>query len=361
MQEATIKESPFLPKRLVLFADGTWNDPGQTDDGLPCATNVVKLSNAVLPQDAGGAVQIVYYHTGVGERGGAWDHFTGGAFGVGISKNIEDLYLFLIGNYAPGDEVWLFGFSRGAYTVRSLAGLIRNCGILRRGQISKYKAAYELYRDRTEHSTPKSKKASDFRAAYSWPDFDLHFIGVWDTVGALGIPVTPLRFWTKKLYEFHDTNLSSHVRYAYQAVAIDERRKPFLPALWKKQPDSPASQILEQAWFPGVHCDVGGGYAESGLSDGALAWLWEKAHAAGLALDGATKPVPDSAGEMHDSMTIFYRMLGDGGRTLGRSNPLGHEVVGETALSRMSAPLGYRPENLAAFLKKSPASDRRRP
>src|SRR5713101_3740691 len=121
-----------MAKRIVVCADGTWNTPEQTEEGKACATNVAKLASAVAPQDGLGQTQVVYYHPGVGERGGLWDHVTGGAFGVGLSANIEDIYLFLATNYRAADELFLFGFSRGAYTVRSLAGLIRNAGILKR-------------------------------------------------------------------------------------------------------------------------------------------------------------------------------------------------------------------------------------
>src|SRR5256885_669994 len=148
-----------MPKRLVICADGTWNEPEQTDRGMPADSNVVKLARAVLPQDPNGIPQIILYHKGVGERAGLWDHLTGGAFGVGISANIEDIYLFLVNNYQPGDELFLFGFSRRAYTVRSLSGLIRNAGILKREFMGKYRDAYELYRDRDNSTKPGSDPA----------------------------------------------------------------------------------------------------------------------------------------------------------------------------------------------------------
>src|SRR5207245_7741604 len=137
---------------LVICGERTWNQPEQTDRGMPADSNVVKLARAVLPQDPNGIPQIILYHKGVGERAGLWDHLTGGAFGVGISANIEDIYLFLVNNYQPGDELFLFGFSRGAYTVRSLAGLIRKCGILRRENLRRYEDDYNLYRERTDES-----------------------------------------------------------------------------------------------------------------------------------------------------------------------------------------------------------------
>ncbi|HLQ26561.1 MAG TPA: DUF2235 domain-containing protein [Acidiferrobacterales bacterium] len=344
-----------MAKRTVMCADGTWNKPEQTDQGMPDSTNVVKITTAVRPEDSKGMAQVVYYHKGVGARGGLWDHLTGGAFGRGISRNIEDIYLFLISNYAPGDELFLFGFSRGAYTARRVAGFIRNCGILKPEFMSKYKEAYDLYRDRTDATHPSSERAVNFRKQYSWPDFNIRFIGVWDTVGALGIPVTPLRFWTKKRYEFHDVELSSHVDYAYQALAIDERRKPFLPAVWKRQPGSVQTQILEQAWFPGVHCDVGGGYPITGLSDGALLWMCDRAAKCGLDLDATKLPkAGDPNAQMGDSMTLFYRVLGKGTRRLGATNPLGEEGPHQSTMARTTSGRSYQPQNLKVFEAQKP-------
>lgn len=336
-------------KRLVVCADGTWNEPEQKDRGKAAPTNVVKLATSVSPQDGNGVHQILCYHEGIGEHGGLFDHISGGAFGTGISRNIKDLYQFLCINYLAGDELWFFGFSRGAYTARSLAGLVRNCGILKRENLSKIGEAYDLYRERTDDSSPSSEKAKAFRAAFSWPDCRIRFIGVWDTVGALGIPVRPLRFWSKSKYEFHDVQLSRHVEFAYQALAIDERRKPFLPSVWSRQPDAPSSQVLEQAWFPGVHCNVGGGYADTGLSDSALAWLCDRAVKAGLALEMKRLPTGNPDCVMRDSMTLFYRMLGIGERQPGNESQSA-EGTHQVSLKRSN----YMPENLRNFLMQSP-------
>ncbi len=338
-------------RRLIICADGTWNEPEQNDLGMSSPTNICKLAKAIQPFDKDGVAQIICYHTGVGERGGLKDHFSGGALGRGLSKNIIDLYLFLVLNYFPGDELYLFGFSRGAYTVRSLAGLIRNTGILKCNYAEKYKDAYKLYQNRDKLSHPRSTLAVNFRALYSWPDFNIKFIGVWDTVGALGIPFSGIHL---KRFEFHDVELSSHVDYAYQALAIDEKRKPFTPSLWEKQPTSPKSQVLEQVWFPGVHCNVGGGYEDSGLSDCALEWMWGKAAACGLELDPNQKSTPNLNGALRDSMIWYYKILGSRIRVLGAQLPESNEQLAHIALERQRLVKDYHPENMLDFLKKYP-------
>lgn len=342
-----------MKKRWIICADGTWNKPEQTDQGVPSPTNVCKLAAAVLPCDQKGVPQTVFYHTGVGERGSISDHVWGGALGAGLSKNIIDLYLFLVLNYFPGDELFLFGFSRGAYTVRSLAGLIRSAGILKDKYATKYQEAYDRYRNRTHETHPSAPQSVKFREAYAWPDFNIKFIGVWDTVGALGIPFSG---WQLRHFQFHDVQLSSHVDYAYQALAIDEKRKPFIPTLWTKQPNSPDSQVLEQVWFPGVHANVGGGYKDTGLSDCALDWMWGKAELCGLALDGEqrVKLAPNPKGVLYDSMTGYYRLLGSTIRTLGAQLPTSHERLSQTAKNRHELLVDYQPENMLNFLMKYP-------
>ncbi|MBL0209855.1 MAG: DUF2235 domain-containing protein [Holophagaceae bacterium] len=331
-----------MPKRLVICSDGTWNKPDQSTGGVPTPTNVVKLSRAVAPQDQAGTEQRVYYHDGVGARGGWWKRFTGGAFGEGIDAIIQANYRFLIDNYDPGDELFLFGFSRGAYLVRSTVGLVRNCGLLKREHGGQLDAAYALYRRRDEASSPRAEEAAAFRAAYAWEP-RIRFIGVWDTVGSLGIPLRPLRFWTKEFYEFHDVKLSTWVDYAFQALAVDERRKPFAPTLWQGQPGAGA-QILEQAWFPGAHSNIGGGYVDHGLSDLALLWLAEKARACGLDLDMPPGILPDALGGIQDSMTFWYRMLGENVRQISPGSD--GQFIAPSVRARQLGTADYRPPNV---------------
>lgn len=271
-----------MAKRLVVCCDGTWNFADQ-----PSKTNVAKVALSVLPGFAAGKEQRVHYHSGVGTR--RRERLRGGAFGAGLSRNVVDAYRFLVETYEPDDELFLFGFSRGAFTARSLAGLVRNGGILRREHADRIPEAWALYRDRIEQ--PNGAAATLFRRSYA-RETEIRFIGVWDTVGALGIPVPgptwlqPAAHRFNRRWAFHNTELSSWVRAAFHALAIDEQRSAFRPALWHQQPGAAEQgQELKQVWFAGVHCDVGGGYKETGLSDIPLLWMVDQARRQGLQFD----------------------------------------------------------------------------
>lgn len=279
-----------MSKRLIVCCDGTWNT---ADAAAP--TNVTKVALGVAAQGGDGVEQRVFYHPGVGTR--RWERLRGGVFGFGLSRNIRDTYRFLVQNFDPGDQLYFLGFSRGAFTARSTAGLVRNCGILRRENAARVDEAYQLYRNRSDTTHPSSVAARLFRRTYSHEP-PIRFIGVWDTVGALGIPVTgsPLVDLINRRERFHDTDLSNSVAAAFQALAIDEQRNSFRPTLWRAQPGAPRSQIVEQVWFAGVHSDVGGGYPEHGLSDIALLWLVDRARSCGLTLIPRRSPRRPAAG-----------------------------------------------------------------
>ena len=264
-----------MSKRLVLCCDGTWNSPDQKSP-----TNVTKIALAIAPVDSAGREQRTFYHRGVGTN--RWERVRGGAFGVGLSRNVQDTYRFLVQNFEPGDELFFFGFSRGAYTARSTAGFVRNCGILRREHADRVGEAYGLYRDKSSKTHPRGTEATLFRRSYSH-ETCIRFIGVWDTVGALGIPIGgALINLINHRWEFHDTQLSTTVDAAYQALAIDEKRGPFRPTLWTPQDNPPPEQRVEQVWFAGVHSDVGGGYPDHQISDIPLLWMADRARRTGL-------------------------------------------------------------------------------
>ncbi|TJZ57099.1 DUF2235 domain-containing protein [Streptomyces piniterrae] len=361
-----------MAKRLIVCCDGTWNLADQ-----PSKTNVTKVALSVRPQ-AAGVEQRVYYHSGVGTS--RWERLRGGAFGAGLSGNIMDAYRFLIDAYEPGDVLYLFGFSRGAFTARSLAGLVRNCGILRRENADRIKEAWALYRDRIEK--PTGTASTLFRRAYAH-ETGIHFIGVWDTVGSLGIPdagprwLRPVVSRANRRWEFHDTGLSSWVKGAFHALAIDEQRTPFRPTLWhQRAADADSGQELKQVWFSGVHTDVGGGYKETGLSDITLLWMVHQARRYGLEFDAEVlsetgprhmtadrsidfRVLPDSLGMVHDSHTGLYRLDAPWHRPIGQAADKqgrldGCEYLSQSAKERHDKDTSYRPPELDRYLDQGP-------
>ncbi|HAL47792.1 MAG: DUF2235 domain-containing protein [SAR202 cluster bacterium] len=331
-----------MTKRIVICCDGTWNIPDQ-----PNPTNVVKLARAILPEARDGTCQVVFYDAGV-RTGGLLDHIRGGAFGKGILKNIEDSYRFLMHNYSPGDQVFLFGFSRGAYTARSTVGLIRNCGLLEKEHADRFQDAIALYRHRVEG--PDSPRSIEFRNRYS-REIEIDFLGVWDTVGALGIPARGLNRLTRKRHQFHDVRLTRIVRRGYQALAIDERRFAFRPSIWEAKPRE--GQTVEQVWFAGSHSDVGGGYRAAGLAGVASNWMVQKAEDAGLEFDAeyiAANVQPAALDYLHDSRTSFYRLSPPHTREIA-GNEATNEAVHPAAVSRFeTAAPSYKPSNLQEYL-----------
>jgi uncharacterized protein (DUF2235 family) len=268
--------------KLAVFADGTWNRAEPDGSG----TNVVKLHQMAVNDARKG--QRTLYDPGVGTN--MWEKIRGGLFGVGISRNIKECYAFLVEHWQSADEtmheLYLFGFSRGAYTVRSLAGLLGRIGLVR--DPKDIDEAYELYRHAKD---PAAKAAIEtFGRTRVVVKPRIAMIGVWDTVGALGIPLSLLNRLNPYPHRFHDTSLGRRVMAAYHAVAIDERRLAFEPTLWDPLPPE-STQILEQVFFPGAHTDIGGGYKDDDrLGTITLEWMARRAIRHGLLLDPAKLP-----------------------------------------------------------------------
>lgn len=339
-----------MAKNIVICCDGTWNEPESIEGKRGQSTNVLKTVRAVLPQAVGadGVVreQIVYYDRGVGTANW-WDRFVGGTFGVGLSDNVIEAYNFLANNYAgPEDRIYLFGFSRGAFTVRSLAGFVGLVGLINKIDLGQLPRAFKYYRTPPAIRPQRPELLEGIGRRHP---IDLHFLGVWDTVGALGIPTQFLglnRLWHKS-YEFHDVTLSARVRNAYQALAIDERRRPFAPCLWDNK--TPAEgQTIEQVWFPGVHSNVGGGYPDAGIANEALHWMLGKACDCGLAVDHSylCKNKKDATnGKLYNSCKHIYRLRAQARRPLVTMPAA--EKVDVSALRRRDAG-NYAPGNLAA-------------
>ena len=342
VEHAPIGGGPGMMRRIIICCDGTWNAPDGKNH-----TNVVKLARSIMPVSPDGISQIVFYDQGVGT--GPWlDRWTGGAFGAGLEKNIGDAYRFLVHNYEDGDEVFLFGFSRGAYTARSVAGLIRNAGLLHKTEADEFLKAFALYR--RKDAGPDSADATAFRSKYS-REIGIHFIGVWDTVGALGIPVGGLRWLTRRKHGFHDVELSGSVKNGFHAISIDEMRKPFKPSLWKTK--KKAGQVVEQVWFAGVHSDVGGGYTRAGLSDLAFDWMKEKAEGCGLAFDDKYVESivrPDHMAGPHNSKKGIYRYSRAYHRPIGEDSRETEAVHPGIEAKFNASDVPYRPGNLAMYL-----------
>lgn len=270
-----------MKKRLIVCCDGTWQHLGNST-----LTNVAKFAQAVAPIGEDGTPQIVFYDEGIGTELTS-NFLSGGAFGRGIDYHIQEAYSFLALNYNPGDEIYLLGFSRGAYTVRSLAGFIYNSGLLKRERINQITKAYELYRDRTLHPD-QSPELVNFRQN-NGERVPIKFLGCWDTVGSLGIPnLLPFRLVRKSFnqrYAFHSPKLSSIIEHARHAIAIDEPRQAFSLTPMEQGEAGKNTQTLKQVWFPGNHGCVGGGDERyKGFSDAALEWMIQEAEELGLAL-----------------------------------------------------------------------------
>jgi uncharacterized protein (DUF2235 family) len=305
--------TPGQKRRLIICCDGTWNKPesscGDWDEKEVC-TNVLKTVRSIEAVASDGTDQIVYYESGVG-TGGIFDRFVGGFAGYGIKRNIERAYRFLANNYRDGDEIWCFGFSRGAFTVRSLIGLINTVGLVRPQDMQYFPHLYAYYRkDAAERKKDRHREqVSQLREKSVKPSTT--FLGVWDTVGALGAPTPLLGPITRWLWVgFHDTE-ARNILYAYHALAIDERRKPFAPSVWTKK-DSTCLE-MQQVWFPGAHSNVGGGYSNTCLSDTALRWMLRHAELRGLELRKGWDSIPDEIDPRWDvdpenSFKLYYRI-----------------------------------------------------
>lgn len=265
-----------MSKRIVFCADGTWEAPVS-------GTNVYRLYKALTVS----ADQVTYYDDGVGADATGLDRILDGAFGRGILQKVQDGYTKIAHTYEPGDEIFLFGFSRGAYTARSLAGMIASCGLPLGGFTDDcVTQAFAAYRNPAKRAAILASLSACGLAPAA-----IAMVGVWDTVGALGIPAI-FGGVDASDYGFLDTALHPDVKNAYHAMALDEQRAQFPATLWSSAPA--AGQTIEQVWFSGCHGDVGGGTTQAGpvdagtrLCDITLGWMAAKAQALGLTFDPA--------------------------------------------------------------------------
>ena len=342
-----------MPRKLILCFDGTWSQPDALHKAVDrqIETNARRFYEAVLD---GPAVpdQVCWYDEGVGTGPSWFERIGGGAFGLGLDMKIQDGYRYLVMNYEPGDRLYLIGYSRGAYSARSLLGMIRKCGLLHREYVASVPETYALYRKR--HIVCDCPETMDFRERWS-KNIPIHFAGVFDTVGSLGVPLPSFATFNKDLYCFHDVELDDNIRNAYHAMALDEHRDVFNVSLW--DPSEPVDADLEQRWFLGSHSDVGGGVEDRRLSDLPLRWMMERAMACDLILD--PKQVPMRLDRNHlapvfDSYADFlegaFSLVAEPFfRPVGRTY-FGNEVLDESVLRRLDEDAEYRPLNQGVFV-----------
>lgn len=333
-----------MKKRIVVCADGTWDRP-EEDLFEDFPTNVLKLARAIKPIAADGTPQQVFYDWGVGSY---YKKIIGGITGEGLHKNIMDDYRYIVQNYKSGDELYLFGFSRGAYTIRSLCGFINNCGILKRPDAALIQEAFVLYKKRGKVNAPDGKNAVEFRQAYSHPSRKVKFVGVWDTVGAMGIPISFLGLFDDQ-DEFYDTKLGRNVEIARHALAIDEHREDFIPTVW----DHRNTIDIKQVWFAGAHSNVGGSYKPdddgSSASDTPLAWMLREAKGLSIETHIKQKLNEKTTSSLHNSRRNFYRVRRKVLRDIDhkKGDILIHESVKQRWLEMGD---NYKPKNLVTYL-----------
>ncbi len=330
-----LKEDP-LAKNIIICSDGTGATAAKNR-----GTNVFKLYEAVELHDHKAhpdrTQQIAFYDDGVGTQGVKFLNILGGAFGIGLGKNVRELYAEIVRSYEPGDQIYLFGFSRGAFTVRTLAGLIFYCGVLRRSAFASdgtlrdavdqgyeaYRMSYPtslqlcvdriLRRQRAAWRKRKAAKDAILERSHS-AGVRIRFIGVWDTVDAVGVPSRRIgEFLNSVVYRFKFRNyrLSDRVDRACQALAIDDERVTFHPLMWRQSSDD--ADRITQVWFAGAHSNVGGGYPRQGMSLVTLDWMMAHAEEQDLRFVpsirdeyGRTMSVQDKLYDSRAGLAVLY-------------------------------------------------------
>jgi uncharacterized protein (DUF2235 family) len=351
-----------MARKLVVCCDGTWNTPRTNTNihrtyhflrerlGLPTEMTQKDGVTTCGGRVGDGSEVLLFYDQGVGTD---WfSRLVGGAAGVGLSDNVRDAYYFLAHNYVPGSEIYVFGFSRGAYTARSLCGFVKAAGLMQRPSM---KEVWRAYMD-TYATAPRivakprgwtpdrirswlvekagdavGRLGDDVKNLPRHAGVKIRFIGVYDTVGALGVPITGPVDVNEPIVGFHDTTLGDLVEHAVQALAVDERRGPYVPSLWTQAADAAAlaGQSVLQVWFPGVHSDIGGGYGDKGIGDITWDFMMRQAARRGLLLDPnqptppvTLKPLPPQ----HESYNKTWQELSDRLKLI----PQGVRAIGPT-------------------------------
>lgn len=359
-------------KRLAIFLDGTWNS-------VESNTNVWRMRALCSPTGKDGKPQLIYYELGV-------NGFMGGVFGQGLDENIRGAYEWLVENYSDGDEIFIFGFSRGAFTARSLAGLIAIDGILKAGSPIGLSELFERYkqtdaetiwqlRDRENAGDVSSLTEQEkWLVKYSQPA-NINVVGVWDTVGSIGLAAGGIPGISRSTFEYLQTGLRIHILNGYHALAIDEHRNDFAPTLWdvhhKNDPNAviakarPLSSV-EQRWFVGAHANVGGGYQTDLLAQAPLRWMMKKAESNGLTfrseigLDGDLLSAPIADSYKAFAYGLYAKISRPLYRVIGREPDVRedgshinvNETIDASVFDRWRADPTYRPPNLNEWAQR---------
>lgn len=340
-------EPPHPKKRIIVCCDGTWMD---SDGDTQVPSNVTRMARSLKPIGVDNTVtppkpivQVIFYQNGVGTGSHSpYTKYIGGATGEGMSYNIREAYSFLCHNYHTGDEIVLIGFSRGAFTARSVSSFIRSVGLLTPGGLKYLTPIFEDWKYQgnksyvSKHQKPWANRPPQYTPEYqrkllelelTRPDIQIKCVAVWDTVGALGVPrIGILPQAPSKDYAFVDTTVEPNIEYAFQALALDEHRRSYTPTIWSKPAGQQYPRVLKQTWFPGVHSDVGGSYSDADLANITLAWMvtqlddlisidheliTREVRLAKEAHEAKNQPVRDwGLGKIHNSMSLFFRILG---------------------------------------------------
>ena len=359
-------------KRLAIFLDGTWNS-------VDSNTNVWRMRALCAAKSKDGKPQLVYYEVGV-------NGFLGGVFGQGLDENIRLAYEWLIENYNDGDEIFIFGFSRGAYTARSLAGLIAIDGVLKAGApigvtelFNRYKKGDEetIWKlKEMEASGDSSKLTEQEKWLLKYSQFaKVKVIGVWDTVGSVGLAAGNIPGISSSQFDYLQTGLRIHILNGYHALAIDEHRKNFAPTLWDvhhpKDPKAVVAQArplssVEQRWFVGAHANVGGGYQTDLLAQAPLRWMMKKAESQGLSfrsevnLDGEALKAQIANSYKEFAYGWYAKVSSPLYRTIGREPDVRedgshinvNETIDASVFDRWRADPTYRPANLVEWAQR---------
>jgi uncharacterized protein (DUF2235 family) len=358
-----------MAKKLVVCCDGTWNTPRTETNifrtyrflrerlGTPTEVTRKDGVRTCSGRAADGSEVVLFYDAGIGSEW--YSRLLGGGAGVGLSDNVRDAYHFLGHNFVPDSDIYLFGFSRGAYTARSLCGFIKAAGLLDKPSVQD---VWRVYMDRyvtPAHTSPGvvarpsgwdldrirgwlAEKAgdavgrlgTDVATLPTHGDVKIKFIGVYDTVGALGVPIPAAAHVNEPIVGFHNTTLGDTVENAVQALAVDEKRGPYVPAVWTQAADAAAlaGQSVLQVWFPGVHSDIGGGYHDKGIGDITWDFMMRQAADKGLVIDPNVRTPDvklDALPAQHESFDRTWQDLSEKFMLIPeRARAIGPRVIG---------------------------------